>query len=127
MAAGVFQLSASRRRGADTMGLKRTTMLAAAATAAVLTGATAAQAAAPAGTPHATLANDYGTIPWMVHYDQATDYFCGPATVAEISATVPGASKAGLNQYDVAAYMGTNADIGTIYTGLVNGLNHYVA
>lgn len=67
----------------------------------------------------------YGQITWMYHYTQATSYFCGPAVISEMSATVPGASPYNLDQYAVAAYVGTTTN-GTNYAQETNGLNHYV-
>ena len=62
----------------------------------------------------------------LVQYGQIKNWYCGPATVAEMSATVPGPSPVGLDQNALASYMGTTQSAGTTYTGLVNGLNHYV-
>lgn len=64
-------------------------------------------------------------IAWMYHYGQATNYFCGPAVVEEMSATVPGSSQIGLSQYAIASYMGTNGN-GTGTSQEVAGLNHFV-
>jgi hypothetical protein len=68
---------------------------------------------------------------YQYQYGQVTGSFCGPATIEEISSSVPGPSPIGLSQWSIAAYMdgqggneinanGTNVDQET------NGLNHYV-
>jgi hypothetical protein len=62
----------------------------------------------------------------LVQYGQIQNWYCGPATVSEMSATVPGPSPVNLDQNAVAGYMGTTQSAGTTWTGLVNGLNHYV-
>jgi hypothetical protein len=64
-------------------------------------------------------------ISWMYQYAQVTSYFCGPAVVSEMSATVPGTSPYNLDQTTVANYMGTNGN-GTSYSQETVGLNHYV-
>ncbi len=64
-------------------------------------------------------------VPYLVQYGQDTGWFCGPATVAEMSATVPGPSAYNLNQYAVASYMGTTTS-GTGEGQEVGGLNYYV-
>lgn len=65
-------------------------------------------------------------VGWLAHYDQITNWYCGPATVAEMSASVPGPSEIGLDQNAIARYMGTTASAGTTYDNLVRGLNYYV-
>lgn len=72
----------------------------------------------------------YATVSWLSHYDQVRNSFCGPAVVAEVSATTPGSSPYNFDQYAAANYMagswtyidqrGTNID------EEVNGLNYYV-
>lgn len=84
-----------------------------------------ASAAAAAVAPAFTSGPGYGYISWMYQYGQVTNYFCGPATVSAMSATVPGTSPYNLSQWDVATYMGTTTG-GTSSGGMVNGLNHYV-
>jgi hypothetical protein len=64
-------------------------------------------------------------ISWMYQYPQITNWYCGPAVVSEMSATVPGSSPYNLNQNTVATYMGTTTN-GTNYAQETNGLNHYV-
>lgn len=64
-------------------------------------------------------------VPYLVQYGQDTGWFCGPATVSEMSATVPGPSAYNLNQYTVASYMGTTTS-GTGEGQEVSGLNYYV-
>ncbi len=61
----------------------------------------------------------------LVQYAQDTNYYCGPAVVSEMSASVYGPSPTGLSQYTVAAYMGTNSS-GTNPSQELNGLNYYV-
>jgi len=75
--------------------------------------------------PAYTSGSGYAYISWMVQYGQTRSNYCGPATVAEMSATVPGPSLVGLNQDAVASYMGTDST-GTDVQEMVNGLNHYV-
>jgi hypothetical protein len=77
-------------------------------------------------TPSYSSGPGWANIPWMYQYGQVTDYFCGPATVAQMSATVPGPSPIGLSQWDAAGYMGTTASSGTGSPQMVSGLNHYV-
>ena len=57
-----------------------------------------------------SLASGTAQISWMYQYAQATNYFCGPAVVSEMSATVPGTSPYNLDQTTVANYMGTTAN-----------------
>ncbi|MGC2191891.1 MAG: C39 family peptidase [Candidatus Dormiibacterota bacterium] len=61
-----------------------------------------------------------------VQYAQDTTYYCGPAVVSEMSASVYGPSPTGLSQYTVAAYMGTTASAGTDLSQELAGLNYYV-
>jgi hypothetical protein len=80
-------------------------------------------------TANASVAPAYAssaTLPAMVQYRQSEWYFCGPAAVAEMSATVPGPSVYNLNQYTVASYTGTSSPNGTTWNQEVNGLNKYV-
>jgi hypothetical protein len=77
-------------------------------------------------TPNSTSGPGYAYIEWMYHYSQITDYYCGPATVEQMSATVLGPSPIGLDQNVAASYMGTTADSGTSSPQMVNGLNHFV-
>ncbi|MBO0870176.1 MAG: hypothetical protein J2P15_16580, partial [Micromonosporaceae bacterium] len=69
-------------------------------------------------------------IGWLYQYDQVRGSFCGPATVAEMSATVPGASAIGLDQYGIANYMTGDWTLvdarGTNIDEEVYGLNGYV-
>jgi len=66
------------------------------------------------------------TIGGLVHYGQIRNWYCGPATVAEMSATVPGPSAANLDQNAVAGYLGTTQSAGTSADRMADGLNHYV-
>lgn len=79
-------------------------------------------------TASAALTNS--VINGLVQYGQVLNSFCGPAVVAEMSATVRGAGGAGLDQYGVANYMAGdwhNVDkFGTYVNQEVNGLNNYV-
>jgi hypothetical protein len=91
------------------------------------TTGTQTRASACAATPATALTVRPATaIARLVQYGQIKNWYCGPATVAEMSATVPGPSPVGLDQNALASYMGTTQSAGTTYTGLVNGLNHYV-
>jgi hypothetical protein len=72
-----------------------------------------------------------GVVPDLAQRAQVTGSFCGPATVAEMSATVPGPSPANLDQWTAAAYMDGNGgntinSNGTDIDWEVNGLNNYV-
>jgi hypothetical protein len=71
------------------------------------------------------------TVSWLSQYGQVTGSFCGPASVSEASATVPGPSPYNLNQWTVAGYMDGNGGNtinaqGTNIGWEVNGLNHFV-
>jgi hypothetical protein len=71
------------------------------------------------------------TVSWLSQYGQVTGSFCGPASVAEVSATVPGPSPFNLNQWSAAAYMDGNGGNsinarGTNIDEEVNGLNHFI-
>src|SRR5579872_1173921 len=68
----------------------------------------------------------YQVLSPFYQYGQVTGYFCGPATVEEVSATTPGPSAIGLSQWTIASYMGTSSNGGTSTGGEVAGLNHYV-
>jgi hypothetical protein len=72
-----------------------------------------------------TAAATSGQITWMYQYKQDTPYWCGPAVVEEMSATVPGSSPYNLSQATIASYMGTTTN-GTGAGQEVNGLNHFV-
>ncbi len=63
--------------------------------------------------PQYTSGSGYAYISWMYQYGQDTGYFCGPAVVSEMSATVPGD-------------MGTNPNTGTDVGPMVNELNNIV-
>ena len=54
---------------------------------------------------------------------QATDYYCGPATVSEMAAT----RGVRLDQATAAGWMGTDPSTGTSVDQLTRGLNHFVA
>jgi hypothetical protein len=68
---------------------------------------------------------------YFTQYPQVTNSFCGPATISEFSASVPGSSPYNLNQWTVAAYMDGNGGNsinanGTSVSQEVDGLNHFV-
>jgi hypothetical protein len=70
-------------------------------------------------------------VAYLAQYAQVNGAFCGPATVSEFSATVPGSSPYNLNQWTVAAYMDGSGGSGIYNNGTnvsqeVNGLNHFV-
>ncbi|HJP72723.1 MAG TPA: hypothetical protein VJ914_00560 [Pseudonocardiaceae bacterium] len=62
----------------------------------------------------------------LVHWGQITNWFCGPATVSEMSGSVPGPSSGHLSQNTAASYMGTTQADGTTDAAMVNGLNYFV-
>jgi Peptidase_C39 like family len=76
--------------------------------------------------PGPTSGPGYSYIDWMYHYTQVTNYFCGPASVEVMSATVPGPSPIGADQYQLASDMGTTSDNGTDFGRMVNELNSVV-
>lgn len=76
--------------------------------------------------PLSLVGSGYAYIPWMYHYTQVTGYFCGPASVEEMSSTVPGPSPIGPSQYTLASDMGTTSSNGTNFGAMVNELNSVV-
>jgi hypothetical protein len=84
--------------------------------------------------PNSLVGSGYSYINWMFHYTQINGYFCGPASVEEVSATVPGPSPLGLPQPDgtdprqsqFASDMGTTSNNGTDFGAMVTELNSVV-
>lgn len=74
----------------------------------------------------AVTGSGFGYVSPFYQYGQQRNYWCGPATVEEMSATVPGSSPVGLSQSTLASYMGTSSNGGTDLQPMINGLNHYV-